>query len=189
MASRFQKLMKQLLRELSSKYTFVRPLESALPPFLPKASSFYLGQSPKYGKHVFVNLQHSSKPGKAGTFTMSMWSSASNTAQHACGTCPERNSTSSRRVITGSALPRVPKTCGGVSSRARAGRYGSLPAFVSTGCRLISMTTKRCAPNAPQVFSGSWKSGCSRRAGSLQPRPESSYVGSGRIARARIANA
>jgi len=72
MTSRFQKLMKQLLRELSSKYTFVRPLESALPPFLPKASSFYLGQSPKYGKHVFVNLQHSSKPGKAGTFTINV---------------------------------------------------------------------------------------------------------------------
>lgn len=72
MPSRFEKLTKQLLRDLSSNYAFVRPLQSAMPPFLPKASSFYLGQSPKYGKHVFVNLQHSSKSWEIGAFTINV---------------------------------------------------------------------------------------------------------------------
>jgi hypothetical protein len=71
-ASRFQRLVKHLLRELKAEYPHVRSLESALAPSIPKASTFYFGESPTFAKHVFVNLQHSPKPWEAGAFTVNV---------------------------------------------------------------------------------------------------------------------
>lgn len=57
---------------MAVQYPFVQPLEKSLAPSLPKASTFYLGQSPTYGMHVFVNLQHSPKPWETGMFTVNV---------------------------------------------------------------------------------------------------------------------
>jgi hypothetical protein len=50
----------------------VRPIEEALGPAMPKASTFYAGLSPRLGMHVFVNFQHSSMAWQVGQFTINV---------------------------------------------------------------------------------------------------------------------
>ena len=50
----------------------VRPVEQALGPMMPKASTFYAGFALQLGMHVFVNFQHSQKAWQVGQFTINM---------------------------------------------------------------------------------------------------------------------
>jgi hypothetical protein len=50
----------------------VRPVDNALGPAMPKASTFYAGLSPRLGMHVFVSFQHSPMAWKVGQFTINV---------------------------------------------------------------------------------------------------------------------
>ena len=68
----FQKFMQVLRRRFRASYPFVQPLKQSLDLSIPKSSSFYLGVSPKYNRHVVVNFQHSPKPWEVGQFTVNV---------------------------------------------------------------------------------------------------------------------
>lgn len=66
----FVKFMSALKKHFKSHYPFVKQLERSLDVSIPKSSSFYLGVSPKYHKHVVINFLHESKPWRVGQFSI-----------------------------------------------------------------------------------------------------------------------
>ena len=70
--SAFRDFIAALSKRWRDELPHVRPIEGALGPAMPKASTFYAGFSARLGMHVFVNLQHSSKAWQVGQFTINM---------------------------------------------------------------------------------------------------------------------
>jgi hypothetical protein len=66
----FVKFMSAFKKHLKLQYPFVKQLEKSLDVSIPKSSSFYLGLSPRYNKHVIINFLHESKPWRIGQFSI-----------------------------------------------------------------------------------------------------------------------
>ncbi|WP_137940444.1 hypothetical protein [Chitinivorax sp. B] len=62
----FTRFMSGAWKVFKEKYSFMEKLKEPFCAAVPKSSSFYLGISPKYKKHVFVNFQASNKPWRVG---------------------------------------------------------------------------------------------------------------------------
>jgi hypothetical protein len=58
----FVKFMSAFKKHIKTQYPFVKQLEKSLDVSIPKSSSFYLGISPRYNKHVILKFLHLSKP-------------------------------------------------------------------------------------------------------------------------------
>ena len=71
--SLFRDFLRSLKAEWATSLPSVRPLEAALDPVMPKASTFYAGTSPSCGLHVFLHFQHSLKAYEVGQFTVNVW--------------------------------------------------------------------------------------------------------------------
>ncbi len=68
----FTKFVPAFWKEAKSKYPFIQKMDKSFAPAYPKSSSFYLGISPSFGKHVILNFQHSNKPWSVGLFTINV---------------------------------------------------------------------------------------------------------------------
>lgn len=66
----FVKFMSAFKKHIKTHYPFVKQLEKSLDASIPKNSSFYLGVSPNYNKHVIINFLHESKPWRVGQFSV-----------------------------------------------------------------------------------------------------------------------
>jgi hypothetical protein len=70
--SLFRELVKRLRKDWESRFPWVRPVDEAYSPAMPKASTFYAGAANKFGKHIFLNIQHNSKPWAVGDLTVNV---------------------------------------------------------------------------------------------------------------------
>src|SRR5688500_9748937 len=68
----FRDFIATLRKRWRDELPYIRPVEAALGPAIPNASTFYAGFSPRLGMHVFVNFQHSSKAWQVGQFTINI---------------------------------------------------------------------------------------------------------------------
>jgi hypothetical protein len=68
--SAFQSFVRAFWADFSIGCPYAKRFEKTFCVTLPKASSFYLGVSPHFGKHVIVNFQHSPKAWEVGEFTI-----------------------------------------------------------------------------------------------------------------------
>ncbi len=68
----FTKFVSAFWKTTKSKYPFVQRMDESFAHGIPKSSSFYLGISPIYKKHVIINFQHSNKPWEIGLFTINL---------------------------------------------------------------------------------------------------------------------
>ncbi len=68
----FRKFIKELKREWRSTFPSIRPLETRLHEFLPKASTFHTGQAQPSGLQVFLAFQHSPKAWEVDRFTINV---------------------------------------------------------------------------------------------------------------------
>jgi hypothetical protein len=68
----FRDFIVALRKRWRDELPHIRPIEAALAPTMPKASTFYAGFSPQLGMHVFVNFQHSSMAWQVGQFTINI---------------------------------------------------------------------------------------------------------------------
>ena len=68
----FQQFINALDKHVKVAYPFAQRLEKAFDVSISKASSFYLGISPTFGKHVIVTFQHSPKPWQVGEFAINV---------------------------------------------------------------------------------------------------------------------
>jgi len=68
----FVKFLSVLKKHFKAHYPFVKQLEKSLDASIPKSSSFYLGVSPKYNKHVIIKFLHENKPWRIGQVTISI---------------------------------------------------------------------------------------------------------------------
>lgn len=70
--STFAKFMSVLKKHLKTEYPFAMQSYEPIDAALPKSSSFYLGVSPIYGKHVVLNFFSYNKPWTVGQFTITV---------------------------------------------------------------------------------------------------------------------
>ena len=68
----FPRFVNLLAVAWAQKWPGVALVEVTYAPEMPRASTFYAGASNKFGKHVFINLQHSSKVWAVGEFTVNI---------------------------------------------------------------------------------------------------------------------
>jgi hypothetical protein len=66
----FIKFLGEISRYFRNKYPFATKLPGPIDVALPKSSSFYLGVSPRFNKHVVINFMHLNKPWRIGQFTI-----------------------------------------------------------------------------------------------------------------------
>lgn len=62
----YAKFIAALRKDIVKRYPFVRQVEQAFDLSMPKSSTFYLGLSPRQGKHVIVVIYHDNKPWNVG---------------------------------------------------------------------------------------------------------------------------
>ena len=68
----FQLFIPVLWKHFKKTYPFISRFGKSFCVAIPKSSSFYLGVSPNYNKHVIINFQHSPKPWGVGEFTVNV---------------------------------------------------------------------------------------------------------------------
>jgi hypothetical protein len=68
----FQRFIPLLLRRLQAQWPFLRPFDASFCVAIPRSRSLYCGVSPRYGKHVIVDFQHSAKAWNVGQFTINV---------------------------------------------------------------------------------------------------------------------
>lgn len=69
----FNQFLSAVWKHFKLKYPFIKRLEKPYCcPGIPRSSSFYVGISSRFGKHVVVNFQHSPKPWQIGEFTINI---------------------------------------------------------------------------------------------------------------------
>ena len=66
----FQDFVKTLGKDWKARFPWIRPAPVAYNPAMPKASTFYVGTSNRFNRHLFLNIQYSSKPWAVGEFTV-----------------------------------------------------------------------------------------------------------------------
>jgi len=62
----YVRFMSALRKDIVKRYPFVHKVEKAFDLSMPKSSTFYLGLSPRYGKHVIVVFYHDPKSWNVG---------------------------------------------------------------------------------------------------------------------------
>jgi hypothetical protein len=72
MASAFEKFNREFWKLMKIDYPFVARIDKAFCASIPKASSYYIGISPIYRKHVTISFQHSSKAWEIGELTINV---------------------------------------------------------------------------------------------------------------------
>jgi hypothetical protein len=68
----FREFVKRLRKDWKSRFPTVQPVAEAYAWAMPKASTFYIGLATQYGKHLFLNIQHYSKPWGVGDLTVNV---------------------------------------------------------------------------------------------------------------------
>ena len=68
----FQTFISEFARHLKTAYPFAQRLDKSFDVNIPKASSFYFGVSPMYGKHVIITFQHAPKSWDVGQFSINV---------------------------------------------------------------------------------------------------------------------
>jgi hypothetical protein len=86
----FELFLPTFWRHVSTRHDFVARPAQSLCAAVPKSCSFHLGVSPRFGKHVLIHLQHSSKAYDAGEFCINV-----HVSQHLAPAKPWLGSTSS----------------------------------------------------------------------------------------------
>jgi hypothetical protein len=70
--SLFREFVKRLEKDWRSRAPSIRRVDAAYCPAMPKASTFYAGTANRYGKHLFLSIQHNSKPWAVGDLTINV---------------------------------------------------------------------------------------------------------------------
>jgi hypothetical protein len=68
----FRACVERVRRDWKTRFPWVRPADETYVPAMPKASTFYAGSANRFSKHLFLHLQHHSKPWAVGDMTVNV---------------------------------------------------------------------------------------------------------------------
>ena len=68
----FQEFVKAVRKDWKTRFPWIQPVSIAYNPAMPKANTFYVGNANRFNRHVFLNIQHSSKSSTVGAFTVNV---------------------------------------------------------------------------------------------------------------------
>ena len=68
----FQEFVKAVRTDWKTRFPWIQPVPIAYNPAMPKASTFYVGAGYRFARHLFLNIQYSSKSWAVGDFTVNV---------------------------------------------------------------------------------------------------------------------